>query len=124
MRRCLTYHRSMDVINKTAVNAKLIGDPTRATMLIKLMGGRALTATELANSAGVSPQTASSHLAQLLDGEMLSIEKQGRHRYYRLASSEVATALEALMSITTKDVEVSDKVFTLLELVMTILQDM
>jgi len=46
----------MDVISKTAVSAKLIGDPTRATMLIKLMGGRALTATELANSAGVSPK--------------------------------------------------------------------
>lgn len=92
----------MNVVTHTAVSAKLIGDTTRATMLITLMSGRAMTATELANCANVSPQTASSHLTQLLEGGLLALEKQGRHRYYRLASGEVAMALEALMSITGK----------------------
>jgi DNA-binding transcriptional ArsR family regulator len=90
----------MDVNLHTANTAKLIGDTTRATMLISLMSGRAMTATELAHVANVSPQTASSHLLQLIEGKLLTLEKQGRHRYYRLASSEVAHALEALMLLT------------------------
>lgn len=89
----------MDVISYTAGAAKLIGEPARAQMLIALLGGRAMTATELAHGANVSPQTASSHLSQMLDGGLLALEKQGRHRYYRLASPEVAAALEALMSL-------------------------
>ena len=89
----------MDAITHTAGAAKLIGEPTRAQMLIALLAGRAMTATELAHGANVSPQTASSHLSQMLDGELLALEKQGRHRYYRLASREVAAALEALMSL-------------------------
>lgn len=68
-------------------------------MLIALMDGRALPAGQLAMIANVAPQTASSHLAKLLDGHLLSVEKQGRHRYYRLASSEVAHAVEALLAI-------------------------
>lgn len=80
--------------------AKLIGEPSRAQILIALLSGRAMTATELAHIANISPQTASSHLSQLAQGGLLSLEKQGRHRYYRLANAEVATALEALMSIT------------------------
>ena len=62
-----------------------------------------MTATELARTANVSPQTASSHLSLMLEGHLLALEKQGRHRYYRLASSEVATAVEALMSLAPKD---------------------
>lgn len=89
----------MDVVAQTAGVAKLIGEPARAQMLIALLGGRAMTATELAHGANVSPQTASSHLAQMLDAQLLVLEKQGRHRYYRLASREVAAALEALMSL-------------------------
>ncbi len=89
----------MNVITYTAGAAKLIGEPARAQMLIALLGGRAMTATELAHGANVSPQTASLHLSQMLDGELLALEKQGRHRYYRLASREVAAALEALMSL-------------------------
>ena len=58
-----------------------------------------MTATELAHSADVSPQTASSHLSQMLVGTLVTLEKQGRHRYYRLANAEVATAIEALMSL-------------------------
>lgn len=66
-------------------------------MLIALMDGRALTATELAGHGGITRQTASSHLAKLVDGEVLSVEAQGRHRYFRLTGPHVASLLEALM---------------------------
>lgn len=77
----------------------LMGDPARANMLTSLMDGQALTASELARVAGVAAATASGHLAQLLDGGLLAVEKQGRHRYYRLAGPDVATAIEALMDL-------------------------
>lgn len=77
--------------------AHLMGDPARANMLHALMDGRALTAKELAYIAGVAPQTASGHLARLMQGGLLAVAVQGRHRYYRLAGAEVATALEGLM---------------------------
>jgi len=77
--------------------ASLMGDPARANILHALMDGRALTAKELAFLAGVAPQTASGHLAQLLQGGLLAVAAQGRHRYYRLAGAEVAQALEGLM---------------------------
>jgi DNA-binding transcriptional ArsR family regulator len=77
--------------------AHLMGDPARANMLHALMDGRALTAKELAYLAGVAPQTASGHLARLMQGGLLAVAVQGRHRYYRLAGAEVATALEGLM---------------------------
>ncbi|WP_338323043.1 winged helix-turn-helix domain-containing protein [Falsirhodobacter deserti] len=70
--------------------AALVADPARSTMLLALMDGRALTATELASLAGVTKQTASSHLEKLLDGEVLAAEAQGRHRYFRLAGAHVA----------------------------------
>lgn len=76
--------------------AALIGDPARAAILNALMGGHALTASELAREAGVSPQTASGHLSQLHDGGLLALRKQGRHRYFSLAGDEVAALLEAL----------------------------
>jgi DNA-binding transcriptional ArsR family regulator len=79
--------------------AALVGDPARANMLTALMSGRALTATELAHEAGVTQQTASSHLAKLQEGGLLSIEKQGRHRYYRLSGPDVAAVLEGLMGL-------------------------
>lgn len=79
--------------------AALIGDPARANMLNALMDKRARTAGELANEAGVTKQTASSHLAQLLDAGLLYRDVQGRHHYYRLASRDVAAALEALMTL-------------------------
>lgn len=81
--------------------AALMGDPARANMLSAMMDGRARTASELAYVAGVSPQTASGHLAKLADGQMVAVEKQGRHRYYRLANKDVAHALEALMVVAT-----------------------
>jgi DNA-binding transcriptional ArsR family regulator len=79
--------------------AALIGDPTRAHMLWALMGGVALPAGELAMSANVAPQTASAHLAKLLEGKLLDAEVQGRHRYYRLASSEIGAVIEALATV-------------------------
>ena len=76
--------------------AALVGDPARANMLTALMTGRALTASELSHEAGVTPQTASSHLAKLEAGGLIEQEKQGRHRYYRLADPDVAGVLEGL----------------------------
>ena len=84
----------------TANVAKLIGEGARAQMLLSLLSGRALTAGELAGRANVSPQTASAHLSQLVEGGLLALEKQGRHRYYRLASADVARAIESLMALT------------------------
>jgi DNA-binding transcriptional ArsR family regulator len=79
--------------------AALAGDPARAGMLHALMDGRALTATELAHAAGVTPQTASGHLARMATAGLLGLEKQGRHRYYRLASPAVARMMESIMQV-------------------------
>jgi DNA-binding transcriptional ArsR family regulator len=76
--------------------ASLVGDPARANMLTALMSGRALTASELAQEAGITPQTASSHLAKLEAGGLIEPEKQGRHRYYRLTGDDIAGLLEML----------------------------
>ena len=79
--------------------AALVGDPARANMLTALMTGRALTASELAHQAGVTPQTASSHLAKLEAGGLIEPEKQGRHRYYRLTGPDIAGVLEGLAGL-------------------------
>ena len=76
--------------------AAMIGDPTRARMLSHLLGGGMATAGELAMAVGITPQTASSHLAKLVDAELVGVRAQGRHRYFNLASSDIAHALEAL----------------------------
>lgn len=76
--------------------AALIGDPTRAAILMALLDDRTMPATALAWAAGVSAQAASNHLARLVDGGLLTVTARGRHRYYRLAGSHVAQALEAL----------------------------
>jgi len=79
--------------------ASLAGDPARAAMLHALMDGRALTATELAHAASVTPQTASGHLARMSTAGLLGLEKQGRHHYYRLASAAVAQMIESIMQV-------------------------
>jgi DNA-binding transcriptional ArsR family regulator len=79
--------------------AALVGDPVRANILSALMGGRALTAGELVYAAGVSPQTTSGHLGKLTDGRLIACMKQGRHRYYRIASPRVAEMLEGIMAV-------------------------
>ena len=70
--------------------AALVGDHARAEVLTALMTDRALTATELAAVAGVTKQTISAHLAKLLDAGLIVAERQGRHRYFRLADRDVA----------------------------------
>jgi DNA-binding transcriptional ArsR family regulator len=82
-----------------AMIASLVGDPARANMLTALMTGRALTASELAHQAGVTRQTASSHLSKLETGGLIEPEKQGRHRYYRLSDPDVAGVLEGLAGL-------------------------
>ncbi|SFU43172.1 DNA-binding transcriptional regulator, ArsR family [Methylobacterium sp. 174MFSha1.1] len=89
----------MVTISALARTAALVGDPARAGMLAVLMDGRALTASELARAAGVTPQTASGHLAQLAEAGLLTVARQGRHRYHRLASPAVARMLEGVMAV-------------------------
>jgi len=84
--------RDVDVVPAAA----LIAEPTRAAMITALLDDRPLAAGELARLAGVSPATASAHLARLLNGGLVTMIKQGRHRYYHLAGPEVAAAMEAL----------------------------
>lgn len=82
-----------------AETAALVGDPGRAAMLMALMDGRALTASELARAAGVTPQTASGHLARLSAAGLLAAHRQGRHHYHRLASPAVARMLESILEV-------------------------
>lgn len=82
-----------------ATIAALIGDPARANILTALMSGKALTATELAGEAGVTAQTASSHLRKLQDGGLITVLQQGRHRYASLAGDDIAQVLEGLMGL-------------------------
>jgi DNA-binding transcriptional ArsR family regulator len=79
--------------------AALIGNPANANMLMALMAGPALTATELAQEAGVMPSTVSGHLARLKKAGLVETARQGRHRYFRLADPDVARALEGLMPV-------------------------
>jgi DNA-binding transcriptional ArsR family regulator len=105
MRRCFDYDESMVVIDDgesdafdahVASMAAAIGEPRRARMLCSLLDHRAKTATELAAIAGISASTASTHLRSLLELKLLSVQSQGRHRYFRLAGPAVAKALESL----------------------------
>jgi len=89
----------MDATPDIATIASLIGDRARATMLMCLMAGRSLTATELASAARVTKQTASSHLSKLVDARLAAVESVGRHRYFRLADHDVATVIEHLMGL-------------------------
>ena len=85
-----------------ALLGSLIGDPARANMLTALMSGQALTASELATEAGITPQTASSHLGKLESAGLVGQRKQGRHRYFTLADDEVGSVLEAMMGLAAK----------------------
>ena len=79
--------------------AALAGDPARANILAALLDGRAMTASELAYAAHVTPQTASAHLAKLTEAGLISATRQGRHRYFRLASAKVAEMLETIAAV-------------------------
>lgn len=85
-----------------AETAALLGDPARANMLLALLSGQALTASELAGEGGVSKSTASAHLARLETGGLIVQAKEGRHRYFRLSGSDVAEVLESLMSLSAR----------------------
>jgi DNA-binding transcriptional ArsR family regulator len=89
----------MDATPDIATIARLMGDRSRAIMLMALMAGRACTATELARAARVTKQTASSHLSKLVDGRLVDVESVGRHRYFRLADQDVGIAIENLMGL-------------------------
>jgi DNA-binding transcriptional ArsR family regulator len=80
--------------------AALMGDPARAAMLQAMLSGEALTAGELARIAGIGAPAASAHLARLVEGGLVAVHPQGRHRYHRLASEEVAAAIELLGGLT------------------------
>lgn len=82
-----------------SIIAALIGDPARANILTAFMSGKALTASELASEAGVTLQTASSHLSKLENASLIRVRKQGRHKYFTLGSEDVAHVLEALMGL-------------------------
>jgi DNA-binding transcriptional ArsR family regulator len=89
----------MTSLSTFAEVAALAGDVARAGMLRALMDGRALTASELAYVARITPQTASGHLARMATAGLLKVEKQGRHRYHRLASPAVAQMIESIMQV-------------------------
>jgi len=85
-----------------ALLGSLIGDPARANILIALMSGKALTATELAAEANVTIQTASAHLSKLEAGGLIRHRKQGRHRYFSISDEDVGDVLESLMGLAAK----------------------
>lgn len=89
----------MATSNRIAEVAAAVGEPARAAMLAALMDGRALTASELAGVAAITPQTASGHLARIASVGLITAEKLGRHGYHRLASAEVAQMIESVMQI-------------------------
>ncbi|MCM0626153.1 ArsR/SmtB family transcription factor [Lysinibacillus capsici] len=79
--------------------AALLGETSRATILASMMDGRFHTASELAYMAAIKPQTASFHLAKLVEGKLIKVEKQGRHRYFQLAGEDIAQFLESFLAI-------------------------
>ncbi|WP_342556754.1 helix-turn-helix domain-containing protein [Lysinibacillus sp. FSL P4-0201] len=79
--------------------AALLGETSRATILASMMDGRFHTASELAYMAAIKPQTASFHLAKLVEGKLIKVEKQGRHRYFQLAGEDIAQLLESFLAI-------------------------
>lgn len=96
--RGLPHTARMDT-NRIAHVAALAGEPARTAMLLALMDGRALTARELAGAAHIRPAAASRHLALMVEAGLLQVQPQGRHRYHRLASAQVARMLEGLMQL-------------------------
>src|SRR5438477_1980371 len=100
--RKLMRRNNMSNNARFAEIAALAGDPARVGMLHALMDGRALTASELARVASVTPQTASEHLAKMAAAGLVQVEKQGRHRYHRLASPAVAQMMESIMLVASR----------------------
>ncbi len=93
----------MALADQVARFAAALAEPTRVTMCLALLDGRAWTATELARTAGVAPSTASEHLDRLVEAGLLAQERQGRHRYVRLAGPEMAVVVEDLAALVAPD---------------------
>ncbi|HEY0677352.1 MAG TPA: helix-turn-helix transcriptional regulator, partial [Chitinophagaceae bacterium] len=93
------FNKGKDLEQQFSEVASLIGDRSRALILWSLLDGKAYTATELSISAGLSAQGASNHLARLVNAGLLSVDKQGRHRYYRYANDSVAKVIESMASL-------------------------
>jgi DNA-binding transcriptional ArsR family regulator len=89
----------MEVSDRFKSIASLIGEPARAAILWSLLDGKAFTATELAIRADISAQNASMHLKKMVEGDLLTIERQGRHRYYRFSTPEVAYVIESMANL-------------------------
>ncbi|MGZ0039453.1 ArsR/SmtB family transcription factor [Paenibacillus ottowii] len=89
----------MSTKSNVAMIASLVSEPSRAAILTALLDGRFHTASELAHMAGIKPQTASFHLAKMTEAQVVTVEKQGRHRYYGIQDPEVAQVMESLLSI-------------------------
>lgn len=89
----------MNINPNIAEVASLLSETSRATILASLMDGRFHTASELAYMAAIKPQTASFHLAKLVDGKLVTVEKQGRHRYFQLANKEITQFIESFLAI-------------------------
>ncbi|HEX3953895.1 MAG TPA: helix-turn-helix transcriptional regulator [Stellaceae bacterium] len=103
LRRAYFHRMTMSNLSMAEI-AALVGNPARANVLNVLMDGRALTATELAYVAGVSPQTTSGHLGRLTEAGLLAVLRQGRHAYYRLSSPLVGRMLEGIMAVAAESV--------------------
>ncbi len=93
------YDGCMELGPDVALIAGLMGEPARAAILVALVDGRALPAGELAFIGNVAPQTASFHLRKLMDASLITVEKQGKHSYYRLANEGVAATLESIAAL-------------------------
>src|SRR5580704_16543563 len=93
----------MDVKDQFQELASLIGEPVRATMLWNLIDGKSFTASEIATHAEVSPQSASMHLTKLVQARLLTVQRQGRLRYYQFSKPEVAYAIEAMANLLPAD---------------------
>ncbi|GIN14064.1 ArsR/SmtB family transcription factor [Shouchella clausii] len=89
----------MNANPNVAIVASLVSEPSRAAILTALLDGRFHPASELAYMAGIKPQTASFHLAKMVDADVIAVEKQGRHRYYGIQDPEIAKIMESLLSI-------------------------
>jgi DNA-binding transcriptional ArsR family regulator len=95
----INNRHTVSMSDSLANAARLLAEPARAAMLLKLMGGHAVPAGELAVAGHVSPQTASEHLARLIESGFVTAQRQGRHRYYELANEEVAYVVESLLML-------------------------
>ncbi len=89
----------MKTNSNVAIIASLVSESSRAAILTVLLDGRFHAAGELAYIVGIKPQTASFHLAKMVDANVVAVEKQGRHRYYGIQNQEVAQVMESLLSI-------------------------